>query len=550
MPKTTIKNIQIFAIAVLLFGCAIIINILNNNNRPPLIFLILGLAQTTIYIFLYCAWGISIRLRISQTQIRFFLQVIASLLVFWIALRAVKYYIVVEGGVESRYLWYLFYVPMLLIPLLSFFVALSIGKPDSYRIPKWNILLFIFWIFLITMVLTNDIHRLVFTFPNETLEYADAKHGYGLVYLLIYLWMLCISGASLCILIFKCRIPDIKKVFWFPAIPIIISFVYSLCYSCNIIRAFRDINVVFTAAIVASLEVCIQCGLIRSNSGYIELFEVGSYGAQITNKSFVVEYSSSSAIDIPYDLMHETKSKTLKIGDNTLLNIHSITNGHIIWNTDITELNKLLERLRRDRESLAESVTLEEKNYKAKLKINALKEKNSLYEKLQNQIAGQIELLYKLLDLYDKETNQKKKKRLLAMISVVGTYVKRRGNLLFLAEKSNILDCTDLTLCLQESVSNLELLDVNCAVLVEENASILSSLACEIYDLFERVIETAMEDMSCLLIRIDFPSGVVKLRMELECESSLSKFTPIVDKCVLDEGVWYLTNYFRKGNKQ
>lgn len=546
MLKTTKKNIRIYSIFFLLFVIAVIINIIN-NGLPPVQTFILGLLQTNLYIAVYAIWGISVSRRILQTQVRFFLECIAALLIFWMLLRAMKYYIFIEGDFESRYLWYLFYIPMLCNPLLSFFVSISLGKPDNYKIPKCNVLLPVICVILIIAVLTNDMHRLVFTFSNKTLAYADSKHGFGFVYFLIYIWIVALSVLCLFNIIIKCRIPDIKKIIWLPIMPFVIAFIYGIFYNLGLIRIFTDMNVVYTAATVLTLECCIQCGLIRSNSGYIELFEAGSYGAKITDKNFKIEYSCESASDIPYELMCQTRYKTVKLDEHTLLNSHSITNGHIIWKSDIKELDQLIERLKNNRESIAEELTLEEQNYKAKLRINALKEKNDLYEKLQVQTAKQIDLLYDLLTLYDKETDAKKKKKILAMIIVVGTYIKRRGNLFFLAEGAKVLDCTDLTMCLKESVSNLELLGVKCALSVDDSHKIAACHACEIYDLFENIIETVLEDIEFLFIKISFINKVPKLRMEIECLTSLEEFSSIVDKCVSEEGIWNISASFGKG---
>ena len=545
MLKTRIKSIRISIIILFLIIIAISVNLLD-TNQTTVNGLVLGLLQTSIYFFLYAIWGVSVQLRISQTQARFFLQLIASLLIFWILLRGMKYYIFAEGSHICRYLWYLYYVPMLLIPLLSFFVGLSLGKPDYHRIPRWNILLFTICIILIIGVLTNDIHQLAFTFSNENLEYADSEHGFGFIYFLIYIWMLCLPAAFLFIVISKCRIPGIKKVLWLPIVPFIVAFIYSLCYNFKILRVFTDMNLVFTTTIVAIFECCIKCGLIRTNTGYIELFEAGSYGAQIINKNFKVEYSSASAIDIPYDIMCEIGTKSIKIDDNTILNSHSITNGYAIWKVDTSPLNKLIEQLKYNREAIAENVILEEKNYKAKLRINVLKEKNKLYQELQNQTEYQVKLLYELLDLYDNETEPENKNKILAMLTVVGTYIKRRGNLLFLSKKEKMLDCSDLVLCLQESASNLELLNVKSSILTDSTKEIEAKDACAVYDFFEKVIEIAIKDMSFLLVRLKFIEGRPKLQIEVECDTSFEKFSVNTDSCVLNEGVWYISKYFRK----
>ena len=87
----------------------------------------------------------------------------------------------------------------------------------------------------------------------------------------------------------------------------------------------------------------------------------------------------------------------------------------------------LLEKMEENRKTIEESNCIEQENYQTKAKINMLREKNRLYDKLQMQTAGQIELLNNLLYQYEAETNLTAKRRLLAKISVIGTYIKRCG---------------------------------------------------------------------------------------------------------------------------
>jgi len=145
-------------------------------------------------------------------------------------------------------------------------------------------------------------------------------------------------------------------------------------------------------------------------------------------------------------------------------------------------------------------------------------------------------LLNELLALYDKETDPEKQNRLLSMPTVVGAYIKRRGNLIFLAEKAKVLDCADLMLCLQESIANLDLLNVKHAHSVEDASTILVSDACSIYDFFEQAIEAAMDTMR-FYVKLHFVNGAPVLRMEIECETSLESFASIADTCTWDSGV-------------
>ena len=95
----------------------------------------LGLIRTMIYIGLYTAWGSSIRKRIVQAQARHFLTAISALMVFWFSVRTMKYYFVIDPTV-TRYLWYLYYLPMMLIPVLAVYVSISLGKPEGFRLPE------------------------------------------------------------------------------------------------------------------------------------------------------------------------------------------------------------------------------------------------------------------------------------------------------------------------------------------------------------------------------------------------------------------------------
>ena len=69
---------------------------------------------------------------------------------------------------------------MLFIPLFSLFVAISLGKPENARLSKTALLLLsIPTVLCLLLVLTNDLHQLVFSFPegevwtDDTVTLAD-----------------------------------------------------------------------------------------------------------------------------------------------------------------------------------------------------------------------------------------------------------------------------------------------------------------------------------------------------------------------------------------
>ena len=156
----------------------------------------LGLTRSTIYIGLFSAWGFSVRQRIVSKNVRRLLTAEAGLLVLWMLIRTVKYYFVADPN-ANRMLWYLYYIPMLFVPVLAVLVSASIGKPEQARAPRWALPLALFTSILVGMVLTNDLHQFIFTFPEGTAVFTDEDYSYGTGYYFVIGWEILCALAAL-----------------------------------------------------------------------------------------------------------------------------------------------------------------------------------------------------------------------------------------------------------------------------------------------------------------------------------------------------------------
>ena len=65
---------------------------------------------------------------------------ISGLMVFWFMIRSTRYFFTYDAVID-RQLWYWYYLPMLLIPLFSLFVAILLGKSGDARLSKKTLLL-------------------------------------------------------------------------------------------------------------------------------------------------------------------------------------------------------------------------------------------------------------------------------------------------------------------------------------------------------------------------------------------------------------------------
>lgn len=497
-----------------------------------------GILRSLIYIALYIGWGISVSKRIIQVQVRHYLIAVSGLMVFWFVIRSMRYFFITDIGI-ARQLWYLYYLPMLFIPLFSLFVAISLGKPENARLSKTaRLLLSIPTVLCLLLVLTNDFHQLVFSFPEGEV-WTDINNGYTFGYYIVLGWEILCSLAAFIIMIIKCRLSYRKK--YLPFLLLTASIGYALIYVSGaewMQLIGGDIAAAQCLMFTGILECCIQCGLIQTNTGYRAMFEAGSIGAQIVDTDWHIRYASSNAPKLSEEMLRSAESEPAKLDNNTLLRSSKIPGGHVLWQEDITDITVLLQKLEENRKTISESNDVEQENYKTKVKINTVREKNRLYDRLQVQTAHQIELLDQLLTQYETEGDPEIRRSLLAKAAVIGAYIKRRGNLMFIGEKSNVTDTAELSACLEESFANLELMGVECAIDIPGKNSIYTRDAIHVYDFFEAVTEEAMNDLRFVWLKARSLEDAVIFYLQAESKTDLLALASLADTCTCEEGVW------------
>ena len=509
----------------------------------------LGLTRTMLYIGLYTAWGISIRKRVVQAQVRRYLTIVSVLMVFWFAVRTLKYYFVIEPTV-TRYLWYLYYLPMLFIPLLAVYVSVSLGKPEEFRLPRWTLLFYIPTLLCLLLVLTNDLHQFVFSFPRGEV-WSDKNNGYAVGYYIVFAWNVICALTAFAIMAVMSRKSSREK--YLPMIILSASIVYALIYASGaewMQLIAGDLTAAQCLMFAGIFESCIRCGLIRVNTGYGTLFEAGTLGAQITDNDYAVRYTSVNARPFSQDLMRAAENGAVSPDKNTLLKSHRISGGHVLWQEDVTEITALLEQLEENKEKIARGNAVEKENYDIKLKINSAREKNRLYGLLWQQTARQIELIGKLLARYDAESDAEARRKLLARVAVIGAYIKRRGNLLFIMEGAQTVDIPELYRALDESFANIRLLGADCAIDCPTEGVLLCRDAAWVYDFFEAVTEEAMEGLETVWLKVRESAEVFVFNFEFVCGKSLAAFGNVADRCIFENDAWCFTLQIRKAGKR
>lgn len=498
--------------------------------------------RSGIYVFLFGAWGLSIRFRIVQTHVRRYLLMIAALMMLWLLLRSVKFSI--DNVDAERLLWYCYYLPMLFIPMLSMFVSLSLGKAEDFRLPRWTKLLYLPTTLLLLLVLTNDLHQFVFFFPSGVMSDQDYRYKAG--YFLVVMWEFLCAVVSITMILRNCRIPHSRRFRWLPLVPLVMSVGYAVAY----VRGTHwvwviagDMTVTLCLIFASIFESCIQCGLIQSNLGYDELFEATSLPVQITDKALCPQFVSAAMQEpLPQSELRSMQQDSVRLSGDTLLKRHALRRGWVFWKEDVSELNQLRQELEMTRDELRDSGDILAAENAQRARLLKLTEENRLYDMMEAQTARQISMLRDRLTELQRTEDPERARRLLGQVILIGTYIKRRNNLIFVGVQRGAISAQELRLCLNESVENLNLYGVDCKAFVHGDRQLTIEQAAQAYDLFEAVVEAGLESLRSLLIFIEAGSEA-ELRLcaaDTRSLSGLQEQFPGVEWELEEDGLQYI----------
>lgn len=511
----------------------------------------LGIVRAAIYIGLLAAWGISIRARIIQTQVRRYLTAIAGLMLLWLMLRTVKYNIYDMNA--ERFLWYGYYFPMLFIPVLAVQVALSLGRPERYRLPRLTRLLYLPSALLLLLVLTNDLHQLVFVFPSGILS--DREYGYGPGYYAALTWIVLCAAAALALILAKCRIPHSHRFLWLPVVPFALALAYCAAYIRGVYWVWLlagDLTVSLCLFFTAIFESCIQCGLIQSNTRYAELFHASTIGALITDRDFSVTCAAENANAPDRTTLAAAAAAPVVTEGGIRISGAPIRSGHVFWEEDISPMLTVLKELDDTREELQSYGSILQEENKQKARRRKLAEQERLYRVMQEQTAAPAARLAALAKALQTAQDEEAARFLLWKLAVVGAYLKRRSNLIFLSGRDGTVPAGELALCLQESVDNLRLRGGRCASRLDFTGELRLETAAALYDYFEAAVETAMDDFSGAAVNVTRKGDVCTLTLMLQCGADLRTLRETYPAASVEheDGVWYCTLSVREGGAQ
>lgn len=452
------------------------------------------------------AWVISVQRRVTDEHLKKLLTAVSFVLLLYLLVQAEKYRFVVDHVPLLKIMWYMFYVCMTAAAVLVFYVADGCFKDRSKKEGLFYYLPLILGILISLGILTNDFHFLLFSFFKDAVV-IEPPEKYGPLFYTFYVFMFSLLMISFAIVLRKHRYikVDIKDVMpqALPLILIVTLMTLTLMGKGPRINgiAMWNMGELFCFDLIIFLELLISLGLIPANTGYEELFELADLSAVILGKNEDVKYLSSS------------KAYPFKESEDSLIMSKEISGGEIRWALDIEALNKQNSKLEETLQSIDARNSYLSFETKIKKERTEVEERNRIYDNITRIVRPQLDGIKAFMDEGGRNFDEKLKD-----ISVLCAYIKRRSNMELLSE-NGMLPLEELSLALSESLSYLDLKNVETAVSVKGTGDIFSDAVIAAYELSERIIESCLETLKALMISVRRDGDDLSMRMMVSADS-------------------------------
>ena len=489
--------------------------------------------RAALYLLLFSLWGYSIDRRIIQTQALHCLRLTAALMLVWLILRTVKYEFVTDLTV-ARYLWYLYYLPMLFIPLLGVYIALSLGKSEEYRLTERAGFLTAIPGILFLLTITNDLHQQVFAFSSGVPGVPDNySYSHGIFYFCSLAWMVACMAFSLILLLKKSRVPSGSEKRMRPFVIACITILYALLYLSGL-PAIRwwlgDMNVTFCLLYAAIYESCIHCRMIQSNTGYVELFEATTLAACVADRSGNIVLRSRAAGE---DMVCPREGVQLLRPNGVRISSAPISGGYVVWQDNVRPMIELRAKLSENKAIINSNKEKLQEAYIVQKKLYELTEKNRIYDAVETRYGEQITRAGQLLQQCrgaEPEEIQGTLKRLL----LLGTYIKRSANLFFLGLEYELLPQQELRLTIDEAVRVMTVCGTDCSVVYHTTRPMHSAEVARLFDLLKTVAEVTIGGLYSLFISVSDS----EMNLSVESAADLSFLTSPDITVRQEDGLW------------
>ncbi len=430
---------------------------------------------------------------IPNNHSRRFLMTGVFLLLAWQIVGMIRDVLYPDSFAINRWLWYLYYVPMLFMPTVFFLAAQNMGLHNSQKIkPHWYITLLISGV-LAALVLTNDYHRQAFSFP-EGLENYNVSKEYGPLFYIVMIWVFALFGMICLTLWNRIKVEKNRTYIWVVFVGIGLGGLYLVWRITNYrvipwLNDMYDIPQIWEAIVLLAIEFGVRLGIIRANFNFPEFYMASTISSSLVDADGTVRYQTSGIIPSTEAQRLESLEHSVYVDRDHRLGGRHISGGFAFWTDDLSQFNELSQKLVEIQEHLKEENNLIKAENEIIARRSKADERNKLYDLMAKSVSPELDIIEDLIKNTSPDRPDFNER--LSEACVHKAYIKRYCNMTLLSQDTKELSSFELENSIKESMQYIRLRGIECDYMKFGEGFYPAEALLLAYAMFERAVVRA-----------------------------------------------------------
>lgn len=474
----------------------------------------------------FSIWGVLVYLRCLDYVLRRRLVAVATICALWMIEVILKYKSFTPF--YATILWYLYYVPMTLVPLLYQLCGLRLAGLEQHRAGRrYRTVLWVVAILLIGFVLTNDFHRQVFHFDRSSDTWSN-DYTYGWGYFAVLIWT-AFNFVAFFILVGRSASFRIQRFSGTAALVLLGGAFFAISYALRVPWAWKlNFSLVYCVLCVVTMEICLDCGVIPSYHDIAGIFDTLPLDLKVLTRDLQEVYATPVSKPIPAGVREELRAQELGhshafavvSNPDVMYRSFPLLGGSALLAQDVSELNEINRELAHRRMELQRQNELLAADYDLKAHLADQEAETILVKDVDQALARALDEMYGLLSslppLTD-EASSHERYRMLQCAKMLVAYCKRKGSLTLAQHGESGFDRDRIQLIANELASDLRAIDVDCASIIAIRRPMHASAVSALYDcVYDFAFFAYTTDHPALMYHLsDHDSCSVELRATL-----------------------------------
>ena len=394
-------------------------------------------------------WKGTVSHRMIRHDVRRVVIVISWLMVGWLLLRLFKYQLLSEGTL-CRMCWYGYYLFQLALPVALLYLTGILDREEGEKrlvCPPWPPL--VVYVLSVLLVMSNDLHQLVFRFTPGGNWGSDYHYGPG--YWIVMVFSLLFLVSAFWNLLRKGHRSSSRRGRVLPLLFCTGLLVYLVAYIKRVPLAWEsDLTVNICILSVLFFEAVLHSGMIPVNIQYQRLFASAPINLTLLDGDGRAVLSSPGARPISRSVWQRLRTdihQPLLRDRDTQFHAVSVRSGMAVWQEDLSQLNQLRKEIQDVQIRLEAANALLREEGEVKKRLLAAETNRALFEQLDQDMERRITSLAHLIETLPEAEHPR---NLTAYITLCLCHIKRRMNLFFLARQGESLPGDELGMYLDE----------------------------------------------------------------------------------------------------